>query len=204
MVAQCYQWACRRLYNEFAWSYDAVAAAVSLGRWDAWRRAILPFVTGDRVLEVGCGTGALLPHLALHAETVIGLDLSAAMLRAALPRALRANILMLRARAQAVPLPPASMDCAVSTFPAPYILDPASLAEIHRVLTPTGRLLIVGLWVEPQDLLRAVPLIYGRPGAGQLSMLADRFADAGFAIAWHMVDVAGATLGLLEATPQIS
>ena len=199
VAVRLYQWACRRLYHEFAWSYDTVATAVSLGRWDAWRRAIVPLVDGDVVLELGCGTGALLPHLAAPGRTLLGLDVSPAILRRARARVTDDVTGLLRGRAQSLPLPTASVDCIVATFPAPYIVDPATLAEVRRVLTPSGRLLIVGLWVAPRDWLRHVPLVYGRPDTATLEALSARFAAAGLQLTWQTVDVAGARLGVAVA-----
>jgi hypothetical protein len=93
------------------------------------------------------------------------------------------------------------VDCVVATFPAPYIVDVATLTEVRRVLTPAGRLLITGLWVEPRDRLRHMPLVYGRPSADLLDLLATRFRAAGLALSWRELDVANARLGLAEATP---
>ncbi|MCS6844103.1 MAG: hypothetical protein NZ528_07260, partial [Caldilineales bacterium] len=57
LFARLYLWATQRLYNEFAWAYDAVAWLVSGGRWDRWRRLALDYVVGQPILEVGFGTG---------------------------------------------------------------------------------------------------------------------------------------------------
>ncbi|MCB9446672.1 MAG: class I SAM-dependent methyltransferase, partial [Ardenticatenaceae bacterium] len=40
----------RLLYNELAWTYDAVSWLVSLGDWRSWQQAALPFVLGPDVL----------------------------------------------------------------------------------------------------------------------------------------------------------
>ncbi len=53
-----------------------------------------------------------------------------------------------RARTQRIPLHDACCDSLVSTFPAPYIVDPATLAEAARVLRPAGRMIVVGLVVH--------------------------------------------------------
>jgi SAM-dependent methyltransferase len=66
----------RLLYNELAWTYDAVSWLVSLGHWRQWQRAALPFVMGQRVLEIGHGPGHMLAALRAQGVNVIGLDLS--------------------------------------------------------------------------------------------------------------------------------
>ena len=67
------------LYHQFAWAYDAVSAAVSLGRWCDWGMAALPFLSGPRVLELGHGPGHLLAAMAGGEWRVTGLDLSPQM-----------------------------------------------------------------------------------------------------------------------------
>lgn len=161
----------KRLYNELAWAYDAASWLVSLGRWDTWRRVALRFVEGERVLEVGCGTGHLLPALAARGGRVYGGDLSAAMLRLARRRA-GPRVPLCRLQAQALPFPPACFDTIVCTFPAPFIRDRRTWGEFERVLRPGGRVVAV-YGVSPQGrslrqrLLRAL-LALGRTRGGEL------------------------------------
>src|SRR6266545_6817971 len=53
----------RLLYHPFAWSYDLVAATVSLGRWKGWVKTATGLLTGPRVLELGFGPGHMQTYL---------------------------------------------------------------------------------------------------------------------------------------------
>jgi ubiquinone/menaquinone biosynthesis C-methylase UbiE len=145
VIRPLYIWAYDRLYHELAWGYDLVSWFVSLGRWDSWRRAALRFVRGERVLEVGFGTGELLPLLAVKAERAVGLEASAAMHRVTTRKLTRRHVKVLRAQgtAQRLPFADTSIDSIVCTFPAGFILDPAAHVEFARVLRPGGRLIVV-------------------------------------------------------------
>lgn len=138
------RWAFKRLYHEFAWTYDTVAWLVSAGYWRQWALTALPFCHG-RVLELGFGPGHLQSALTHHQISAVGLDYSPQMVRQAARRLRRAALpaRLVRGTALALPFPPAHFDTVVATFPAEYIVAPATAAEIRRVLTPTGRLVIV-------------------------------------------------------------
>ena len=171
-LGRLYLWVARRLYHEFAWAYEGVAWLVSLGRWAAWRRLALAHVRGPRVVELGYGTGALLREMAERSWRVIGVDPSPAMARRA-ARRLRgrdSGTAKLRARAEALPLADGCADTIVSTFPAEYILSPATYREAARVLrapradgTGGGRFVIVGATVVAErGLARLLTrLLYG-------------------------------------------
>ncbi len=118
------------------------------GRWRVWQRLALPRLRGDTVLELGCGPGWLLADMVAAGYQCQAIDASPAMVRGAQHTLRRrglaaAGTAIALGRAQALPYPDAAFDCVVSTFPAPYIADPATLREVARVLRPGGRLIIV-------------------------------------------------------------
>src|SRR5258708_37646793 len=111
-------------YHSFAWTYDGVAALVSVGRWRAWTETCIPYLQGPRVLEIGHGPGHLQCQLAGRFDFVAGLDESPQMGRLARARQLRGGIHRLnlaRGLAQALPYASARFDSVVSTFPPDYI-----------------------------------------------------------------------------------
>jgi len=135
----------RLLYNELAWTYDAVSWLVSLGAWRAWQQTALLFIRGGRVLELGHGPGHMLLALGAAGYKAIGLDLSPHMGRLARRRLLRSGMAtsLVRGQGQALPFATAAFDTVLATFPTDYIMNPATLAAVHRVLSPAGRLVIV-------------------------------------------------------------
>jgi ubiquinone/menaquinone biosynthesis C-methylase UbiE len=175
-LARLYVWATYRLYDEFAWAYDLVSWVVSLGHWAGWRSMALDHVVGQRVLEVGFGTGELLIEGAQRGLQMHGLDLSAAMQRVTARKMRRRDIRVPRVRAlvQKTPFADGSFDSIISTFPAAYILDPVTLEEVTRLLrepdansdTPGGRFVVVGLTATTNSplLRRAARAVFGVPG----------------------------------------
>jgi ubiquinone/menaquinone biosynthesis C-methylase UbiE len=148
------QFAFHLLYNPFAFTYDWVSRIVSRGRWRAWTNAAIPYLVGERVLDLPCGTGNLLLDLNAAGFSPIGVDLSPAMLRIAqkkLSHPERSRQVeqsqgapLLRARAQALPFAAGAFDCITMTFPPSFVYDPQVWAELHRVLRDHGRL----IWVD--------------------------------------------------------
>lgn len=184
-VRDGYVWACARLYREAAWAYDPVSWLVSAGQWNAWRALALEHMAGDRVLEIGYGTGHLLPALAQRHAHVAGLDPSPQMALLA-QRHLGSRggqVTLAQGVAQAMPWTDHSFDGIIATFPAPYIVAPETLRECARVLAaPGNRLVAGGLWVTPvrASLARLGSVFYGAPGETLLRNLTARLAECGF------------------------
>lgn len=130
----------RLLYNEMAWSYDAVSWLVSFGSWREWQKSALSFVTGERILEVGHGPGHLLAALESDGRRPVGLDLSSSMGRLAKRRAAAP---LVQGRVEALPFRGASFDAALSTFPTDYIVSPEALSAVYQALKPGGLFIVL-------------------------------------------------------------
>lgn len=91
------------------------------------------------LLDVGCGTGALLRLISLPMADYTGLDVSAGMIGAAILKYPRAEFV--HASVEAMPFPVERFDTVVSIFSAlSYTAEPAlAMQEIRRVLRPGGR-----------------------------------------------------------------
>jgi ubiquinone/menaquinone biosynthesis C-methylase UbiE len=117
----------------------------------AQRRAVLEALDlgpGERVLDIGSGPGLLAFEMAAAVGPegrVCGVDLSEDMLSLARARcAAWPWVAFESADATRLPYSEGAFDAAVSTQVYEYVPDvPAALAELHRVLRPGGRALIL-------------------------------------------------------------
>ena len=179
----------RLLYHPLAWSYDAVAAIVSIGRWRRWVLQAGRYASGPRILELGFGPGHLQTDLHRQGFQVFGLDESAQMARQARGRLKHYGLSYRLARGLAQRLPYAS-ECfhsVIATFPTNYILDPSTLNEIYRVLAGGGRLVVLfAAWITGRAPIdRAAALLFRATGqTPQMNQnekrLLDPFLQAGF------------------------
>lgn len=97
--------------------------------------------------DLGCGTGRLSALLAPFAREVIGVDRSPEMLKLARGRlGDRANIRLEQGDLEALPIKDESLDVAILSLVLHYVTEPErALAELHRVLRPGGRVLILDM-----------------------------------------------------------
>ena len=149
------------LYHQFAFAYDLVAATVSVGQWKNWVSSILPFIKGTRILEIGHGPGHLQRILLSRGLDSVAIDESKPM-GLLIQRNTSGKATLARALAQALPFPDASFDTVIATFPAEYITDPLTLAEVRRCLSDGGRFIVlpVALLRGRKPLERVMSLLF--------------------------------------------
>jgi phosphatidylethanolamine/phosphatidyl-N-methylethanolamine N-methyltransferase len=133
------------VYEKLASVYDIVfGPTLHAGRLQAIKRmAIAP---GDRVLEVGVGTGI---NLMLYPRdcSVTGIDLSDSMLERAHERVAKnglCDVRLLQMDASALIFPDESFDIVYAPYLVSVVPDPIQVAlEMRRVCRPGGRVIIL-------------------------------------------------------------
>jgi len=126
-----------------------------------------------RVIDVGCGLGTELGHLASVGWNAVGVDLSPSALRKA--RRAHPGVAFVQADARALPFSSNSLDAVLDRGCFHYLrpVDRSTyLAELERVLRPAGRL-----------LLRACLRSAGQPNDLSVSSLTEELAG------WRIVDL---------------
>jgi len=154
---------------------------------------LLP-MTNLRVLDVGCGEGAVLRDLlrfGARPENMVGVDLLVSRLARA--RALNAGMAFSVADAADLPYPDASFDLLLAFTLLSSIVDVeargAASSEMLRVLRPGGVLIIYDFWVNPRN-----------PDMRPLRRAEVRRLFPGCAFNWRRVTLAPPLLRLLAGS----
>jgi ubiquinone/menaquinone biosynthesis C-methylase UbiE len=169
-----------RQYSRLARPYDLAVKVLPI--WRRWIGAALPHVVGPRVLEVSFGTGWLLTRYAGNFETY-GADLNERMVAIAQRNLRRAGVTaeLRRANVEALPYPDGHFNTLINTMAfSGYPDGQQAMCEMHRVLCPQGRLVlidvgyppdgnrlgtaIVGIWKRSGDVIRDMPTLFDRFG----------------------------------------
>jgi ubiquinone/menaquinone biosynthesis C-methylase UbiE len=125
--------------------YGVLSRRAERGELGKRRRALLAQASG-RVLDLGVGTGESFQHFPPAVSDVVALDPDPVMLRQARRRVVDAAmpVRLLRGVGERLPCADETFDTAVAALVLCTVEDlEATVAEIHRVLRPGGRLLLM-------------------------------------------------------------
>jgi len=174
-----------RLFDGTARYYDRISAALSFGTCRVYRKMALRRAGLEpkmRMLDVATGTGLVAQaalDLGLSPDRVTGVDPSRGMLEE--NRKAR-SIQLVQGRGESLPFPDSSFDFVSMGYALRHVEDLGMLfRELHRVLKPGGRVLVLEI-VRPESRLvfaiakfylnRLLPavarLVTGNREAGQL------------------------------------
>ncbi len=170
-----------RIFDAIAGRYDLINSVLSFGLHRLWRRAIrrsLPSRPGLTVLDLATGTADVALELirSPRVDRVTGLDMSQGMIALGRDkvqaRGLSQKISLEVGDAQRLPYAAASFDAITMSFGIRNVPDVlACLKEMHRVLKPNGRTLILEFALPQSRIVRAGHLFYLRhvlPAIGRM------------------------------------
>ncbi len=141
-----------KVFESVAGRYDVMNDLMSAGLHRLWKRfalAISGVQEGDRVLDVASGTGDLAKLFSRRVGPlgkVVMTDINDAMLRRGRDRMIDAGIVApaLRCDAEQLPFADRVFDCVSIAFGLRNVTHKdLALKEMHRVLRPGGRLLVL-------------------------------------------------------------
>jgi demethylmenaquinone methyltransferase/2-methoxy-6-polyprenyl-1,4-benzoquinol methylase len=150
------------MFDGVAERYDLTNTVLSFGQDRGWRRATraaLSLRSGERVLDVGAGTGVSTVELGRNGAFAVGVDLSLGMLRAG--RRARPDVPLVAGDALRLPFPDAAFDAVTISFALRNVVDvEAALRELGRVTRTGGRLVVCEFSHPTNSLFRTAYLSY--------------------------------------------
>ena len=137
--------AARKRYNRIAPFYDFMEGLVERSRYSKWRELLWSKMEGNKILEVGVGTGKNFPYYPSNVE-ITAIDFSQKMLDRAAEKARRGGmkIVLQQMDVQSLGFEDNIFDTVVATFVFCSVPDPVKgLTEIKCVCKPGGKVLLL-------------------------------------------------------------
>lgn len=156
----------RQMFDAIAPTYELVNTVASGARDAHWRREMVRLAeirADDVLLDIACGTGDVSRNFAqaqVRPARIVGLDFSYEMLLRAVARPIGQGAFV-QGDALHLPLSDSSTSLVTCAFGIRNFTDlRAGLAEMHRVLRPGGRAVVLEFCLPRQALLRRLYLFY--------------------------------------------
>ncbi|MBX0302290.1 class I SAM-dependent methyltransferase [Haloarcula salinisoli] len=188
-------------YERWATVYDRVARLPGLRSWRGGAVDALDLAPGDTVVEMGVGTGANVPELRERVGPggrVVGLDITAEMLRTARRHPERTGAGVDYLRADATRPPVRRVDAVLGAFVAGIFPDPAAAVDAWcDCVVPGGRVALLNF--QRSDAVLGAPLNLAFEGFVRLSSPGTRLSGGSHADAFE-ARVAAARRRLTERT----
>jgi ubiquinone/menaquinone biosynthesis C-methylase UbiE len=133
-------------YDQTAASYDAQYSKEQNAKMEAALHNIV-LEENDIVLDVGCGTGLLFPHIADKTQLLIAIDISRSLLKQAKKRAKQhPNIALIQADADQTPFKTQTFHALFTVTLLQNMPNPkATLREIERITRPEATIALTTL-----------------------------------------------------------
>ncbi len=127
------------------WNYRPLLGAISRTRFRLIASMLNTQPRAERLLEIGYGSGVLMPELSRYCERLYGLDVHGEQERvAASLAAYEVTAQLFSGSVSAMPFADDYFDCLVAVSALEFVSDlDAACAEIKRVLKPGGAFLVV-------------------------------------------------------------